>query len=90
MCGHLECRSNTAFSKYKRKCKRVHNLVEILGKAGALLMSFYITIHLLENAQDSEWNLILMKLQMNNLLKAFCKTINKDEYEILPVFISGN
>lgn len=87
---HLECRSNTAFSKYKRECKCVHNLVEILGKAGASLMSFYITIHLLENAQDSDWNLILLKLEVNDLLKAFFNTIKQDKNEILPVFISGN
>lgn len=66
----LECTSITAFSKHKRKCKRVAELGKLLGATGASLTALYITIHCLENAVNDDWNKILQILTDNTELIA--------------------
>lgn len=83
----LECTSAAAFSKYKRKCRRIYDLVDILGKAGATLMALYITIHILENVVEGVWDVIIQKLNENEELKNFCNNIQQDDNQILPIFI---
>ncbi|KAG2190369.1 hypothetical protein INT46_008030 [Mucor plumbeus] len=90
LAANLDCKSSSSFSKYKRKCKRVHQLSEIVGNGGASLLCFYTKIHTLENASDAEWNLILNKLEDSTEYRAFSMTIIQDEHGILPIFRPTN
>lgn len=83
----LECKSSQQFSKYKRKCKRVNQLAEIVGRAGATLLSIYVTIFMLENAKDMEWNQMLNNVDKNLDFKAFCMTVKQDDDMTLPIFV---
>jgi len=82
----LELKTSTQMSKLQRKCKRVNQLVYVVGNAaGAFLLGMYITLHSLENDADESWKLLISELRAHEYL-ALTKTITLANDNVTPVF----
>lgn len=82
----LEIKSGSAFSKLKKKRKRVDALVDVVADAVSCLSGMFVTIYTLENASEKEWDALTEALQQQNEYVVFRMAIEMaDNDDILPV-----
>ncbi|KAL7308346.1 hypothetical protein PS15m_011561 [Mucor circinelloides] len=69
-------KSSSAVSKFQRRCKRVAELVDVVGnQAGASVLGLYITIYLLENDMEGAWKLLLKDIKAQRQFLQFTKSL---------------
>ncbi|KAK4520013.1 uncharacterized protein ATC70_008141 [Mucor velutinosus] len=75
----LEFTKTQQLSKFKRKCRRVDELVEYFGQAGGCSLGMYIPIFTLENGGNDDWLELVNDLKRQTEFYVYCMTLTVDE-----------
>lgn len=79
-------KSSPAVSKFQRRCKRVAELVDVVGnQAGASVLGLYSTIYSLENDMEEAWKLLLKDIKAQRQFLEFTKSLQLASDQVTPI-----